>query len=139
MPGASAQMGLFGPVLDVLPPLKSEMAKALKASGLSREQALDKLNALLESEGISQNITLNTLEKWVAPAARHVIPLRLLPFFCRAVKSSRPIEVLAASLGLVLAGAREQELMRLGEAAIEAKRASSKRRRAMEALEEFGL
>ena len=64
-----------------------------------------------------------------------MIPLRALGLFCRVVESTRPVEVLAASLGLVLAGPREQALMRLGEAAVEAKRVSAKRRRALEALQ----
>lgn len=139
MPEVGVQMGLFGHLsLDVLPSLKAEMGKALRSCGLSREQVVDEINHLAEQSGISLSLTINTLEKWLAPSAtRHVIPLRVLPLFCRVTGSTRPVEILAAALGLVVVGPREQALIHLGEAAVEAKRASAKRRRALEALEEM--
>ena len=135
---AGQQLPLFGQSLDVALPLKRAMAAALRQSPLSREQIVDRLNELLSEEGVGLRVTINMLEKWVAPSARHMIPVQVLPFFCRVVGSARPVEVLAGALGLRLAGPREQHLIALGEAALEAKRASAKRRRALEALEELG-
>lgn len=140
MPEVGVQMGLFGHLsLDVLPSLKAEMGKALRTCGLSREQVVDQINALAEQAGIPNALTINTLEKWVAPSARHVIPLRVLPLFCRVTGSTRPVEILAAALGLVVVGPREQALIRLGEAIVENRRARAKRRRALEALEELKI
>jgi hypothetical protein len=139
MSGNAGQMALFGQRLDVFLLMKSAMRQALKDSGLSREQIVDKLNMLLESEGIAYKVTPTILGKWVAPSARNEITTRLLPFFCRAVNSTKPIEIWAEALGLKLIGPREQHLIELGEAQLESRKASTKRRRAMEALEEMRL
>jgi len=69
MSGGGVQMGLFGhALLDVLPSLKAEMGKALRSCGLSREQAVDRINALAQQAGIPLTLTLTTLDKWVRPA-----------------------------------------------------------------------
>ncbi|MGD9123801.1 MAG: hypothetical protein PVG60_01850 [Desulfarculaceae bacterium] len=134
------QMDLFGPRLDVLPRLKAAMSHALKESGLSREQVLDLINEAAASEGLKNRITVPTLEKWLAPSdTSHVISLRLLPLFCRVVGSATPLAVLAAPLGYALAGPREQRLIDLGKAYLQAKNARKQKRRAEQALEEMPI
>ena len=137
MPGRGAQLGLFGHSRDVSLPLKKALAAALKGCGQSRDLVVDRMNQALASEGISQTVTTNVLDKWAAPSARHEIPIRMLPFFCQATGSLEPMRVLAAGVGAILAGPREQELMRLGESQVRAREATRLRRRALEALEEL--
>ncbi|MCB2186985.1 MAG: hypothetical protein KQJ78_11245 [Deltaproteobacteria bacterium] len=133
----AAQIPLFGPSLDVVPRLKRVMAAALRESRLSREQVVDAMNRTLEAEGLGLRVTINSLEKWVAPSQGHVIPLPALPVFCRVLDTSEPLSVLAAPLGAFVAGERERQLMLLGEAQVEAKQVARKRRNALEALEDL--
>jgi hypothetical protein len=137
MPGPASQLGLFGHSHDVSLPLKKALAAALKGCGQSRDQVVDRLNQALASEGINQTITPNVLDKWAAPSARHEIPLKMLPFFCEVTGSLEPMWVLASGVGAILAGPREQELMRLGESQVRARDAARLRRRALEALEDM--
>ncbi len=137
MPAGGQQMDLFGQPLDVTMSIKRALAAAMRATPWSREQIVDRINALLDEEGLALRITRNSLEKWVAPSARHMIPLVVLPFFCRAVGSIEPLRVLASALGVALAGPREFLLMELGEAQPQARQASRLRRRALEALEDL--
>jgi len=137
MPGAAAQLGLFGHSRDVSLPFKKAMAAALKNCGHSRAQVADRMNQALAAEGINRTVTSNMLDKWTALSARHEIPLGMLPFFCHVTGCLEPMRVLAAGVGAILAGPREQELMRLGESQVRAREAARLRRRALEALEEM--
>ena len=103
----TSQLDLFGPSLDIVPKLKACMVQCLAESSLSREQIVDRMNRLLSEAGINITITKSSLDKWVSlSSTAHLIPLRLLPVFCRAVGSIEPMSVLAAPLGAVLAGPR---------------------------------
>jgi|Deesub1362A_J573_1020465.scaffolds.fasta_scaffold03661_5 hypothetical protein len=135
MAGLGQQLGLFGPALDVTMSMKRALSAAMRNSGLSREQIVDRMNELLAGEGLAIRVTINALEKWAAPSARHMISVPLLPFFCRATGSLEPLRVLAGALGVALAGPRELRLMELGEATLQSREAARLRRRALEALE----
>ena len=137
MSGREAQLPLNWQGLDPVPPLKRAMAAALRECDLSREQVADRMNQLLAADGQTPQVTINTIEKWVAPSAIHVIPLRLLPVFCRVVDSLLPLEALAAPLGAKLAGPLEQALIRWAQAQEDKRRAAIAERRAREALEEM--
>jgi hypothetical protein len=133
------QPELFRPSPDIRDPLKAALAKALKASPLSRAQVVDKLNSLLEAHGLPQRITQNVMDRWCATSAKNQIPIILLPFFCQTLGTLEPLQVLAAPLGAAVAGEREQALLLLGKAQLEAKQAQRRRRLALEALKEGGL
>lgn len=137
MSGRAAQMPLNWQGMDVRLPVKHAMAAALKGCGLSREQVVDKINDLAAASGIHLRLTLSILEKWVAPSADNAIPYQLLPIFCRATESLEPIAALAAPLGVVLAGPREQRLIAIARADQETKRLRREKRRALEELEEM--
>jgi hypothetical protein len=97
------------------------------------------MNEYLEREGVASRVTVSVFDKWLAPSAKHAIPVHLLPIFCKVAGSCRPLSIIVEPLGLKLAGPREQNLMVLGEAHLDAKKASAKRRKAMEALEGMQL
>jgi len=137
MSGRAVQLPLNWQGLDPVPPLKRAMAAALRECGLSRDQVADRMNQLLAADGQTPRVTVNVIEKWVAPSAAHVIPLQLLPAFCRVVDSLAPLEALAATLGAVIAGPREQRLIAIARADQETKRLRREKRRALEELEEM--
>ncbi len=82
MAGPQAQMPLPWQSTDVRLPLKLALRRALKDSGLSREQFMDAFNEEMDDSGVDYKLTLSTLEKWVAPSAGYMIPSFLVtPFF----------------------------------------------------------
>lgn len=135
MSAASGQMALNWQSLDVRLPVKAAMAQALKECGLARDQVVDRFNAFAARGGVNFRITIHVLEKWVAPSAEHFIPCQYLPVFCQAVDSLEPLSALAAPLGAVIAGPREQRLIAYAEADLKAKALAKAKRRAAEDLE----
>lgn len=141
--GRASQMNLWDQmVMDPVPPLKAAMSEAMKASSLSRDEVVEGMNRILRmlgwtTNGRSQAVTSALLDRWVAPSASHVIPLRLLPVFCRVVGNNGPLEVYARSF----AGARvirveDEKLLMWGRSEVECRRA---RRRAKTLADEIGL
>ena len=132
----ASQLDLFSPSLDVVIALKASMARCLANCRLSRDEVVDRMNALAADAGSKLAVTKPTINKWVSiSSTSHVIPTGLLPIFCKAVGSLEPLAVLAAPLGAAIAGPREQKLMQLGEAQIMAKQAQRQRRKALDDLE----
>ena len=101
----SEQLDLFDtPSLNPVARVKESMRQAIKISGLARGQVADKVNELARIEGFTTNgkngeVTTEMLDKWLAPGAEHIIPWKLIPIFCRVVRSSDPIKALAQPLG----------------------------------------
>ncbi|MFH2125553.1 MAG: hypothetical protein ABIK12_03500 [Pseudomonadota bacterium] len=135
MAGPQAQMPLPWQSADVRLPLKLALRRALKNSGLSREQFMDAFNEEMDDNGIDYKLTLSTLEKWVAPSAGNMIPSHLVTPFCKISKSTEPLAVQLAPLGYAPAGPRELELIRLAEAKLRAKEAARIVRETESALE----
>jgi hypothetical protein len=124
--------------LDTLPLFKAALAEAMKACSLSRAQIADRVNELLQREGLKGDVTEAKLNKWAAPSdLTHVPALRLIPFLLLVVGTPAPLNTLLAPLGAVVAGPRERELMRLGQAQVDAKKAARLKRMAEAALEEL--
>ena len=102
------QLGLFStaPTLNVLRDLKTAMAKAADATGLSRAELCARVNQLADRYGVrlvkgnGPNLTMATFEKWLNPEDKErVIPIKALPVFCAATDSIEPMQVLVAPLG----------------------------------------
>ncbi len=129
--------------VDPGPAVKAAMREAVRAVSLSREQIVDEMNRLALAAGVtcngrSQKVTPALLDKWLAPAAQqHVIPLRLLPIFCRAVGSPLPLAALAAAVpGVRLVSNEEYLILEWAKAEIAGKRA---RRLARRLAQEVGI
>ena len=118
------QLALFNtaPTLNVLRDMKVAMAQAAKASGLSREELCDRINQLADRYGVrlvkgtGQNMTVDTLEKWLNPEDKErVIPAKALSVFCAATGSIEPMQVLVAPLGWRVINERQAKLLELAE------------------------
>lgn len=106
--------------LDPTDLLKVSMQESLRESGLSRAQVVDEMNRLSGRAGISVHVTETMLDKWLARgAAGHIIPVRELPIFCRAVGSLAPLQALLPAGAEIVAG---EDLKRLQWARAEAER-----------------
>jgi len=131
------QLSMWDSIIpDPGPPLKAAMNEALRACSLSREQVCDRMNRMAVLAGVTCNgkcksVTAALLDKWVAPSATgHMIPLRLLPIFCRAVESNAPFEV----YGACFAGARvvseeAYQVLQWAQSEIEARKARKRAKR----------
>jgi hypothetical protein len=130
------------PSLDCIPRLKAAMRDALKACPLSRTRVVADMLALAEREGINTGlrgltITEDVLNQWVAPSAdQHVICLRLLPLFCRAVNSVEPLAALAGAIGATVIGDEDRKLLAWAKAETQRRKAHKTARRL---AEEVGL
>ena len=120
----ATQLGLFStaPTLNVLRDLKTSMANAAKATGLSREELCDRINQMADRYGVrlvkgtGPNLTLDTLEKWLNPEDKErVIPAKGLPVFCAAVNSIEPMQVMIAPLGWRVIDEKQSKLLALAE------------------------
>jgi len=138
------QLDLFSKKsLNSLAKAKAAMNQAVKESGLSREQFVDRFVALAKAEGISiraGNGFMSTFEKWLNPTDEsHVIPLKLLTVFCAVSGDLRPIAALAWPLEGEVIGPKEKAVLVLGQATIEQKQARRFARRAEEGVKQQGL
>lgn len=125
------QLGLFSsaPTLNVLRDLKTAMATAADATGLSREELCDRINQIADRYGVrlvkgtGPNLTLATLEKWLNPEDKErVIPTKALSVFCAAVDSLEPFRVMITPLGGRVIDEKQAKLLRLAELDQEVKR-----------------
>ena len=120
----SIQRSLFNqPTLNVAKPIKAALNKDVQASGLSREQIVDRMNELADCYGVClvngncKRLTIETFEKWLnSNDLKRQIPLKAIPVFCAAVKKHSSLDVMARSLGMRVVGDREQKLLSWAEA-----------------------
>lgn len=105
------------PDLDPTMRLKAAMREAIRLSGLSREKVVADMNELAAEAGLTTNgrgekVTLNLLEKWVAPSAEgHRIPVHFLSLFCLITRSGLPLEALALVIGCRVVSAEDLRLL----------------------------
>ena len=134
--GLPQQMSLWDQVImDPIPQLKIAMAEAMKGSALSREQIVDRMNEVMKASGWTTNgrgqqVTASLLDKWVAPSASHIIPLRLLPLFCRVIGSNLPLEIYTRSFdGARVISIEDEKLLMWAKSEAELRVAKKRARR----------
>lgn len=123
-------------VVDPGPALKAAMRQAEKQYmshySMSRENIIDDMNEMAEQANITCNgnakkTSLAIYSKWLSNDLKYNIPIRMLHIFCRAVKSTEPLEVYARFFRRV-AVVFEEDLKKLEWAELEiAKRNLTKR------------
>jgi hypothetical protein len=117
---------------DPTPHLKTAMRDAIKQSPLSREQIIDQITDLAERAGIiHQPVTVDVLNKWTAPGSTsYMIPLKLLPIFCRVTGSNLPLEVFSkAFLGCRVISGDDYNLLQWARAETAFRQARAKARK----------
>jgi hypothetical protein len=118
------------------------MSLAAKGSGLSRAQVADRLNAVIGIEGLRTRgkdcqVTQAILDKWLAPEALdQVIPVKLLPAYCRVTGSLEPLRVLVRMVGGEVIDEGEQILLEMARCQMAKKRAARRERLLAEQYEE---
>ena len=118
------QLSLFEQrTLNIDRELHEAMNQAAKNCGLSRDEIVERMNALAVKYGITlakgngRQLTLTTLEKILNPnEPSHTISIKALPVFCAAVGDHSPLDILARPLGFEVIGEEEQRLLRWARA-----------------------
>ncbi len=137
MSSRQIQLELFTqPTLNICKHLKIAMCEDVRASGLSRESVIDRMNDLAErygvhlSRGNCRRLKLDTFEKWLNPEepARQ-IPLKALPVFCAATGGTAAMNVLAQSVGLQVIGHHEQKLLKWAQIDIQRRKLTRQSRK----------
>lgn len=136
------QISLFDrPTLNIDTSFKKACAAAAAKCGLSRDQIVDAMNALAADYGIhlvkgGGKLTLPAFEKWLnGNDCERPMPLKAVAVFCAVVKSPEPIRAIAAPLGLMVAGAEDQQLLKWAKANLRAREARREMKRIEDDLE----
>jgi hypothetical protein len=94
------------PSLNVDAEIAASMSRIVEASGLSRAEAIDRLNEAARCYGVrlcggsAEALTLATLEKWLNPnESKNVPSTRALNLFCHVFGTPEPLDLLARSHG----------------------------------------
>jgi hypothetical protein len=95
------------PSLNMDADIATSMSRIVESSGLSRAEAVDRLNAAARRYGVrlcggnAEALTLATLEKWLNPnESKNVPSTRALNIFCHVFGTPEPLDLLARSHGL---------------------------------------
>ena len=125
-------------VAGLMPSLKSCMQRSLAAAvpSLSREQLVDRMNAIAKHNGIkitvgrSRVLTLAVLEKWLAPNDHDDFPpLAAIQVFMIALGNFDLLRLLAEFNGCTLISADEKPYYEYGKAKFEARERSRQLKR----------
>lgn len=127
------QQSLFGNLKTfnhAIREVKQSLYMVVQASGLSREQALDKVNHLAHAYGVrlvkgnGNGVSMETWEKWLNPADEtRVPPLKAVPLICAALDTLAPLRPLVELAGGRLIDDQEARLLDWAKAYHRAKNA----------------
>lgn len=115
--------------------VKASIAELVKASGLSREQALDRVNDLAIAHGVKlmkgngERISMETWEKWLNQQdATRVPTIKALPIICAALGGFQPLQPLVEAAGGMMINEEEAKMLKWAKAYHKAKDAREKLR-----------
>ncbi|MGD9611187.1 MAG: hypothetical protein AB7U59_17455 [Desulfovibrionaceae bacterium] len=107
MPNTRRRSLLDLPSLNMDADIATSMSRIIDASGISRAEAVDRLNEAARRYGVrlcggnAEALTLAALEKWLNPnESKNVPSTRALNLFCHVFGSPEPLDLLARSHGL---------------------------------------
>ena len=91
-------------ISSVVAEVKSAMNKVVRDSSYSRDQVVDLVNELASDHRIklvgNGGLTKNTLEKWLSVEDESRVPnVKGLMFFCGAMETMKPLEIMVQFLG----------------------------------------
>ena len=116
---------------NIIPGVKKALNLAIKRCPFSRIQIADRMNELLEEEGSECRITAEIINSWTKDDPARVIPLKLLPYFCKVTDSILPFAALVGSVGARVIQGSEIDVLELGFAELERLRVKQRKSSAM--------
>jgi hypothetical protein len=122
--------------LNVVFELKNALNQAIKQCPLSRIQIADRMNELMEEEGMGKGeVTTDMINSWTKEDPRRILPTKLIPFFCKATNSILPLVALAQPMGAMVIEGKDIEVLELGFAELERLRVKQRKVVAMARLD----
>ncbi|MBF0415628.1 MAG: hypothetical protein HQL79_07655 [Magnetococcales bacterium] len=103
------------------------MNHAAKESGMSREQIVDRMNAVASqlniniTSGNSQALTVTTLDKWLNPNEKHRPNWEAFVLLCQVTGSFDPINAMVGPLGGMVISSFRGKILELAETEINMK------------------
>jgi hypothetical protein len=136
----SYQLDLFGEQnLNIVAEVKRQIRLALGKTTLSRDEVVDRMNALASRDGLKDTVSKATLDGWCKDSDTSRIPsLARLVLFCHVLGTADPIRAVARPLGTEVVGPEERKILAWGKAELARRRAAKKARLALEVLEADG-
>jgi hypothetical protein len=116
----------FGRSLNVTSDLKKALQRAIKDCGLSRIQIADRMNELLQKEGMDEEVSLDVINSWTKDDPKRLIPTKFIPFFCEATSSILPIVAMARINGATVIKGELVQILEIGLAEYEKRRAKQR-------------
>ena len=122
--------------------LKAAMNRAAAASSYSRQQIVERMNALSLAAGCrltggnAKIISLDTLEKWLNPASDQLPTTRAVHVFMLACGTTAPLAAWAGLHGCSIMTPKDRRLRDLGEKKLRMQREAREVRRLEEELKE---
>ena len=133
------QLSLFGPSLNVTSRIKASMREAIRNSTLSREEIADKMRLIAGIEGLGggrgSTVSAANLDAWCSETKSNLIPLHLLPIFCRVVGDLTPLKVLAHPLDGDVIDAKEARLLAWAKMEVQAKTLAKRKKKILSEIE----
>lgn len=134
------QLSLFEPSLNVSSRIKAAMREAIRSSRLSRDEISDKMRAAAAVEGMGggrgSTISPANLDAWCSETKSNLIPLNILPIFCRVTGDLTPLRVLAHPLEGDIIDAHEARLLSWAKMEVQARRLAIRKRKILSEIEE---
>ena len=135
MSGQLVQMDLSRRV-DIPREIKRALADAIKKSGLSRAQIVDRVNDRLVELGYRPSVSAASLDRWCSITdLTHHIPAHVLGILCTVIGDPAPLYPLALATGQAMIGTKDQMLLRLAHAQEKKRLAAREERDARRSLE----
>lgn len=107
----------------------------VSASGLSRDQVCDRMEAVASKHGVricanAKRLSVALLEKWLNPAEREHMPgIRAVQVFCIALDTFAPWQVLLEGMGLSVLTPKIHHVYKIGQAQLELEAARKRLRK----------
>jgi hypothetical protein len=115
------------------------MREAIRNSTLSREEIADKMRLIAGIEGLGggrgSTVSAANLDAWCSETKSNLIPLHLLPIFCRVVGDLTPLKVLAHPLDGDVIDAKEARLLAWAKMEVQAKTLAKRKKKILSEIE----
>lgn len=114
------------PDLDLKLTMIHLVKQAIRNSGMSRPQIVDRINLCLRVS--DDQVTERQLNHWLSPSQANNVPAFVLPAICWATQSMEPVNGLIQELGYKTADRRDDLMSNIARSKIEAAQKSRESR-----------
>lgn len=138
MDKSGSQMDLFNRTsLNPIHEVKRQIRRALSASRFSRDEVVDRMNAIAREEGIHKTVSKATLDSWTKDSDPDRMPsLFWLVTLCHVLRTEAPISALVQPLDCAVMTKSDRSLLLWARAEMEKRRVTKRARLALQMIEE---